>query len=65
MALVTTLRGAHEPPPGTPSFIRSSVESVPEHFSKNFLESQRLETIDHGHQRLPLRSAVESIPTQS
>lgn len=65
MALVTTLRGAHEPPPGEPSFIRSSVESRPEHFTKHFTESQRLENFDHGHTRLPLRSAVESIPPQS
>lgn len=60
MALLNVINCAHEPSPGSPTFIRSSVESVPQ------VNSQRygaLTSIAYGETSLPLRSAVESVPS--
>lgn len=54
------MQGVHEPPPGAPAFLRSSVESVPDHSSFRFEE---LKTFEFGETKLPLRSAVESVPS--
>lgn len=58
--LFNVLNCEHEPPAGTPSFVRSSVESVPKvpgHRSEPLVSSV------YGETSLPLRSAVESIPS--
>lgn len=62
VTLANVINCGHEPPSGTPSFIRSSVESVPE------VTGQRNEALIssvYGETSLPLRSAVESIPSIS
>lgn len=59
MFLAST-QGVHEPPPGAPSFLRSSVESVPK---DSPAKNEALESYSYGEISLPLRSAVESIPS--
>lgn len=50
----------HQPPPGTPSFLRSSVESIPQISSQ---KNEALVSVSYGETSLPLRSAVESVPS--
>lgn len=54
------INGAHEPPAGAPSFVRSSVESIPQ---VNDYRHEALVSSVYGETSLPLRSAVESIPS--
>ena len=70
--LVSALAGSHvkgdlEPPPGVPAFIRSAVEQRPPVSPRPispFFMKQNLElSSEFGSMSLPLRSAVESIPS--
>lgn len=58
--LFNVLNCEHQPPAGTLSFVRSSVESVPEVSGQR---SEPLVSSVYGETSLPLRSAVESIPS--
>lgn len=60
MTFCNVINGAHTPGPGTPSFLRSSVESIPQ---TNDLKNEALISAVYGETSLPLRSAVESIPS--
>lgn len=60
ITLVCVINCAHEPPPGTPSFLRASVESVP---SAPGQKNEAIVSDIYGEKSLPLRSAVESIPS--
>lgn len=62
LALLDVINGGHEPDPGSPSFVRSSVESIPEYSNP---KSEPLISAVIGETALPLRSAVESIPSVS
>lgn len=55
------INGAHTPGPGTPSFLRSSVESIPQ--TKDLKNEALISVVAYGETSLPLRSAVESIPS--
>lgn len=50
----------HQPPPGAPSFLRSSVESIPQISNQ---KNEALLSVSYGETALPLRSAVESVPS--
>ncbi|XP_037913621.1 probable chitinase 10 [Hermetia illucens] len=60
LAMLLTVRGAHEPPPGQPAFIRSAVESMPRPTEIELSKFSLAPTF--GEVFLPLRSAVESAP---
>ncbi|GAB0096498.1 Probable chitinase 10 [Sergentomyia squamirostris] len=62
--LVGLLRvnGLHEPQPGTPTFLRSAVESPPAP-DRSKLKEAYTEYLPFGFKFLPLRSAVESAPS--
>lgn len=51
---------AHQPLPGAPAFLRSSVESIPVDDGQRH---EALISVMYGETALPLRSAVESIPS--
>lgn len=52
--------GAHQPVPGAPAFVRSSVESIP---LRTDPKSEAYISVAYGETALPLRTAVESIPS--
>lgn len=60
LAFLNVISGDHEPAPGSPSFVRSSVESIPGYSRP---KNEPLISAVLGETALPLRSAVESIPS--
>lgn len=62
LAFLSVINGDHEPAAGAPSFVRSSVESIPDYSNP---KSEPLISAVIGETALPLRIAVESIPSVS
>lgn len=60
LGLLSAINCEHQPRLGAPSFLRSSVESIPHNVVE---KNEALTSAVYGETSLPLRSAVESIPS--
>lgn len=60
LGLLSAINCEHQPKIGSPSFIRSSVESIPQNAAE---KNEASTSAVYGETSLPLRSAVESIPS--
>lgn len=65
LAFASTSHGAHEPELGVVSFVRSSVEKIPDDVAEFNGKLAYSERPSFGETFLPLRSAVESAPSYS